>query len=52
MGQYSVSRTPGNRSVVGQAPVLEWMWSILAQPLPYGTMTAWSAMDDLAVDWG
>jgi hypothetical protein len=29
-----------------------WMWPIIAQALAYGTMTAWSAIDDLAVDWG
>lgn len=43
-----MSGTPGkNHSIVGHAPVLESMWSILAQPPTYGTMTAWSTIDGL-----
>jgi Protein of unknown function (DUF2567) len=48
---YAVTGNPGNRTIFSQAPVLESMWVMLAQPLAtalaYGTMTAWNGMDDL-----
>nr|WP_232376246.1 DUF2567 domain-containing protein [Amycolatopsis aidingensis] len=50
-GLYTVTEAPQIGDVVEQAPVLESVWVLLAQPmavaLVYGLLAAWNGQDDL-----
>ncbi|GAB3503277.1 DUF2567 domain-containing protein [Amycolatopsis cihanbeyliensis] len=50
-GMYTVTEPPRVGDVIEQAPVLESVWALLAQPmavaLVYGLLAAWNGQDDL-----